>query len=144
VAFPILHKPELNTYDLPTEEYKQEEQIIHNILENNSFPIRPQKPHRLKLRKPKEPNPIEKKKWATFTYIGRETTFITNIFKQTNIKIAFRTNIIGNELMHKQDNRQIHTLRNIQPTNTHSQEYTNSHALYVTKRMWVKPEAYSQ
>jgi len=82
----------LNTYDLPTGEYKGEEQIIHNILENNSFPICPQKPLSLKLRKHREPNPTEKQKWATFTYIGRETTFITSISRRPNIKIAFRTN----------------------------------------------------
>ena len=34
----------------------------------------------------------QKQKWATFTYIGKETTRITNLFKHTNIKIAFRTN----------------------------------------------------
>ena len=55
----------LNTYNLLTEDYKQEEQIIHNILENNSFPIRPQKPSSLKPRKQKEPNLEEKQKWAT-------------------------------------------------------------------------------
>ena len=42
-------------------------------------------------------------KWATFTYIGRETTFITNLFKKTNIKIAFQTNnTIQKLLIHKQ------------------------------------------
>jgi hypothetical protein len=29
----------LNTYDLHDDEYKTEENIIHNILYNNSFPI---------------------------------------------------------------------------------------------------------
>jgi hypothetical protein len=29
----------LNTYQLQTEDYKQEENLIHNILHNNSFPI---------------------------------------------------------------------------------------------------------
>jgi hypothetical protein len=33
----------LNTYQLHNEEYQQEENIIHNILYNNSFPIHPQK-----------------------------------------------------------------------------------------------------
>jgi len=42
-------------------------------------------------------------KWATFTYTGNETTFITNIFRRANLKIAFRTNnTVGNWLMHKQ------------------------------------------
>jgi len=31
-------------------------------------------------------------KWATFTYIGKETTFITNLFKKTDLGIALRTN----------------------------------------------------
>jgi len=31
-------------------------------------------------------------KWATFTYIGKETLYITNAFRHTDLKIAFRTN----------------------------------------------------
>jgi hypothetical protein len=31
------------------------------------------------------------KQWCTFTYTGKETTFITKLFKHTNIKVAFRT-----------------------------------------------------
>jgi len=31
-------------------------------------------------------------KWAPFTYFGRETTFVTNIFKKTDIRITLRTN----------------------------------------------------
>jgi len=31
-------------------------------------------------------------KWAMFTYIGKETTFITNLFKKTDLGIALRTN----------------------------------------------------
>ena len=30
-------------------------------------------------------------KWATFTYVGKQTTFISKLFKNTNIKIAYRT-----------------------------------------------------
>jgi hypothetical protein len=32
------------------------------------------------------------KYWCTFTYTGKETTFITKLFKHTNIRVAFRTN----------------------------------------------------
>ena len=28
---------------------------------------------------------------ATFTYVGRQTTFITKLFKNTNLKITFKT-----------------------------------------------------
>jgi len=31
-------------------------------------------------------------KWAPFTYIGRETAFITNLFKKANLRITLRTN----------------------------------------------------
>jgi predicted RNA-binding Zn-ribbon protein involved in translation (DUF1610 family) len=32
---------------------------------------------------------IPKQKWATFTYISKETTYITKIFKHANRKIAY-------------------------------------------------------
>ena len=70
----------LNSYDLPTEEYNREEQVIHNILVNNSFPSRQQKKKPpSKLKKQTETRSAEDKKWVTFTYIGKETTFITNV-----------------------------------------------------------------
>ena len=31
-------------------------------------------------------------KWATFTYIGKETTYITKLFKHKNLKITYKTN----------------------------------------------------
>jgi hypothetical protein len=50
----------LNTYDLLTEDYKQEEKVIHNFLMNDSFPIHPQKPPKLYPRKQKETTQIDK------------------------------------------------------------------------------------
>jgi len=42
-------------------------------------------------------------KWASFTYVGKETTYITNIFKKTDLKITLRTrNTIQKRLMQKQ------------------------------------------
>jgi len=35
---------------------------------------------------------IPKQKWATFTYIGKKTTYITKIFECPNLKIAYCTN----------------------------------------------------
>jgi hypothetical protein len=34
----------LKTYNFLREDYKQEENIMHNIMHNNSFPIHPKKP----------------------------------------------------------------------------------------------------
>jgi len=60
----------LNTYDLLADKYQQEEDAIHSILYNNSFPIRPQKSRHPKLIEQKQPT---YKKWVTFTYIqGRK------------------------------------------------------------------------
>jgi len=81
----------LNTYQLHNEEYSHEENTIHNILYNNSFPIHPQKPtNRVQNHIHIPPKPTDK--WATFTYIGRGTTYINYIFKHSDIKIAYRTN----------------------------------------------------
>lgn len=33
-----------------------------------------------------------KRKWATFTYVGKEIRHITKLFKNTNFKIEYRTN----------------------------------------------------
>jgi predicted RNA-binding Zn-ribbon protein involved in translation (DUF1610 family) len=35
---------------------------------------------------------MPKQKWATFTYIGKETTYITKISKHANTKLSYRTN----------------------------------------------------
>ena len=87
----------LDSYNLQHEEYQHELNIIHNIVQNNSFPIKPHTPKPPQLMDPKTP-----KKWANFTYVGKETSYITNIFRQACLKIAFRTkNTIGNLLSHK-------------------------------------------
>jgi hypothetical protein len=79
------------------------EENIHNIMHNNSFSVHPRKPPNHKTRKHLDTTQALPQKWATFTYIGKETTLITNIFKWTNLKIVFRTNnTIGDRLMHKQ------------------------------------------
>jgi len=42
---------------------------------------------------------------TTFTYVGKETFYITNLFRKTELKIAFRTtNTIGKLLSHKNPN----------------------------------------
>jgi hypothetical protein len=49
------------------------------------------------IRRRKQHQPTEKdkshnqKKWANFTYFGKETKFITKLFKDFNINISYRT-----------------------------------------------------
>jgi hypothetical protein len=72
-AVSFLYK-RLNTHNLHDDEYKAEEDIIHNIIHNNSFPIHPQKqPTQRPRTNTTERQPITTQtptyKWATFTYI---------------------------------------------------------------------------
>ena len=60
---------------------------------NNAFPIHPRNPPNLrKITTPNSQTTTTTRKWATFTYGGREMTFITNLFKKTDLKIALRSN----------------------------------------------------
>jgi hypothetical protein len=50
-------------------------------------------------------------KWTSFTYITKETSYITNIFRRTNLKIALRTrNTIGKLLTHKNPTQDLYSL----------------------------------
>jgi hypothetical protein len=52
---------------------------------------------------------IEKQKWATFTYSGPETRTITNLFRHTNLKIAYKTtNTIKHHLKLRNETQDIY------------------------------------
>ena len=83
---------------------------------NNAFPIQPHKPPTPKPsnselhRKIATTTHTPTHKWVTFTYTGKETNFITNLFRETNLKIAFRTsNTTQSLLKHKQQPPDIYT-----------------------------------
>ena len=83
----------LNTYHLTDDESKEEEDTIHDILFSNGFPVPTHKPPT--FRRPitilvKETNTTAHK-WASFAYIGKETTFITNLSKKTDLKVTWCT-----------------------------------------------------
>jgi len=96
--------------------------LIHNILHNNGFPIpNHTHNHRPKLNTiptppPEPPHQPPAKKWCTFTYIGKEATKITKLFKDTNLQIAYRTNnTIQKHLTQKNHHSgQVHTIWNLQ------------------------------
>jgi len=79
----------LKTYDPKQTEYDQELNTIHNIPHNNSFLFSCHKPPTHNQKAPMEPR-TTKKKWVTFTYVGRETSYITNLPKRTELNVAFR------------------------------------------------------
>jgi hypothetical protein len=95
----------LNTYQLNNTHYRQEQNTIHNILHNNQFPIqnhtRPQQKQNQNTTTI-EPPTKNNKRWIKFTYVGKETNTITNIFKGTNLRIAYHTtNTIQKQLAPK-------------------------------------------
>jgi hypothetical protein len=87
---------------------QKENETIQQILINNKYDpsivknIGKEKPHNEK----QNTEEIVKTKWAKFTYVGKETRFITKNFKRSNIKIAFNTdNTIGKLLTEKSKTR---------------------------------------
>jgi len=66
-------------------------------------------------------NKDENKKWATFTYHGPQIRKLTNLFKHTNINIAFKsTNTIQHCTKPKTPYKNL--------------EYTNSHVTHIKCR----------
>jgi hypothetical protein len=64
---------------------------------------------------------VERIKWAIFTYVGKETRFITKIFKNTNVKVTFTTdNTIENLLVTRHKNKFIINMKNVASTNLHA------------------------
>jgi hypothetical protein len=88
----------MNTYPISADNKRKEEQQIETILINNNYPQNIHKNNKRKLNK-NTTNNTEKKKWATFTYIGKETRTIVKLFRNTDMKVAYRTtNTIQNHL----------------------------------------------
>jgi len=90
------HKiPTQQAKHLQHEEYKEELDTVHGITQNNGFPTHTHRPPT--LRQPTAATPSQEPdnithKWAPFTYFRRETTFITNIFQKTDLRITMRAN----------------------------------------------------
>jgi hypothetical protein len=79
----------LNKYPISTNNKHKETQLINIILHTNGYP--PQTlihiPNTNKIS-----NTTQKQKWATCTYVGSRTRTITRLFRNTDIRIAYRTN----------------------------------------------------
>ncbi|PNF26379.1 hypothetical protein B7P43_G17880 [Cryptotermes secundus] len=97
----------VNNYPITRVAKDNEIETINNILVNNKYNtdiITKLTTNSRKQNTAKKQNITEdseeqktKTKWATFTYIGKETRNITKLFRDTKLKIAFRTK---NNLQH--------------------------------------------
>jgi hypothetical protein len=87
----------LNTYPLDENGKKKENNIIRQMLTQNSYSIDEHITQKLQNNKYKKHPSIpqqtnKKEKCISFTYFGYKTQKITKIFKDTQLKIAYRTN----------------------------------------------------
>jgi hypothetical protein len=79
----------MNTYPISANNKQWELQHIETILVNNNYP---QHTHKNKKREENKNTAMNaREKWATFTYIGKQTRTIAKLFRNTNIKIAYKT-----------------------------------------------------
>jgi len=93
----------MHTYNLIATDIQKEKDTIQQILINNKYDPNPLKDSKKKKKENLHKQDIERTKWAKFTYICKETRFITKIFRNSNIKVALTTNnTIGKLLTTKQ------------------------------------------
>jgi hypothetical protein len=78
------------TYNLSPTSIQKEHDRLKQILHNNKYDTSIL--HKVNNKNNKREHDIQKTEWAKFTYMGKETRLITNLFKNTGIKIAFTTN----------------------------------------------------
>jgi hypothetical protein len=81
----------MNTYLISKEHKTHELQYTKTILNNNNYRPQTYQNVKTKINNNRTPDTPQKQKFATFTYIGTETRIITNLLKNTNIHIAYRT-----------------------------------------------------
>jgi hypothetical protein len=75
---------------------------MKTILQSNNYPPQTHLNARTNRNKNMPSNTAQIQKWVTFTYIRKETRVTTRLFKNTNIRIAYKTkNTIENHLQLK-------------------------------------------
>jgi hypothetical protein len=78
----------MNTYELDKDSKEQQKTITKQIMTTNKYETKLLD----KLKNPKTRNTERKQtKWATFTYNGKETKWITKLFKNSPVSISYRT-----------------------------------------------------
>jgi hypothetical protein len=85
----------IHTYDLDHTQKQKEINTVKDIIGNNKY----NESTLLKVQKKREQRMIsdeqkqnQNQKWIKFTYIGKETWFVTKLFKNTRLKGAYTTN----------------------------------------------------
>jgi hypothetical protein len=74
----------MNEYLIPCDE-KFKEHVIKNIVHNYQFPLRIINTINKGKGKQQLSTETSDKKWMTFTYIGKETNYMTELFKMFSV-----------------------------------------------------------
>jgi hypothetical protein len=80
----------MESYPIQSNDIQKENQIIQNILQANKYNLTHSNT-KLRQQNQNQTESTQPKKWANFTYLGRETRIITKIFQKAGIKIAYYT-----------------------------------------------------
>jgi hypothetical protein len=81
----------MNTYPISKENQNHELQNIKTILQNNNYPPHTYINTKTRMNINTTPSTTLKQKWSAFTYTSRETKTITRLFKNNNLRIAYKT-----------------------------------------------------
>jgi hypothetical protein len=86
-----------DTYNLVDTNKQTANKIINQTLHNNKYDF----PQTDKQPKPtiSPENTAPDTKWVCFTYVGKDTRFITKLFRHISIKIAYETRNMLNKLL---------------------------------------------
>jgi hypothetical protein len=89
----------INKYHLNTDSKEKEKEIIEHILQANKYDTSiVDAPLKTKNRKATK----YEIKWAKFTYVGKETNFVTKLFKNSIVNVSYTTrNTIASLLSQK-------------------------------------------
>jgi hypothetical protein len=81
----------LHTYPISDEAKDIEKNTIKYILHNNEYNTNITQKKLKQKQNPHTDKQNQKPKWVTFRYNGKETRKITKLFRDTKLKIAYRT-----------------------------------------------------
>ena len=94
----------INTYDIGHAEKQKETEILKQIFYNNK--LHNSTFSRIRNSKTKPDSENQRKIWAKFTYVGKETRRITKLFKNINLRIELiNKNNIGKLLNSRDDQK---------------------------------------
>jgi hypothetical protein len=97
-------------------ERNAEKDTIKHILQQNKYQFSGsikqklnRESHKNKSPPKEQKNKQARNKWTTFTYFGHAVRKVTNIFKNTNLKVAYRTTNNIRNTYNKSNKKTMHT-----------------------------------